>query len=207
MKSGYDSIYLGLIPKLSECDFQESADRLGLECVEGGVQVNFLKREYRITPDGVEPLDGHPVNVNNRSVLLYYLLSKGTGNPENSYILFESIPRVISGLDLQNRLMSTPLERKFGSDYIKFSEAAVKLDGIEEDSQSGKHSWKFDVLPKIPLKVVFYEADNEFPANIQIMLDKTSLKFLEFECLAFMVGCFIRALIKTAEYGDAVSWE
>jgi hypothetical protein len=206
MKGGYDSIYLGLITKLSECDFQASAERLGLEYVDGGIQVCFLKREYRITLDGVEPLDGQPVNVNNRSVLLYYLLSKGTGDPENSYVLFESIPRMISGLDLQNRLMSSPLERKFGNDYVKLTEAAVKLGGIEEDSQSGKHSWKFQVLPKIPLKIVFYEADDEFPANIQIMLDKTSIRFLEFECLAFMVGCFIRALIKTAEHGDVVGW-
>jgi len=29
----------------------------------------------------------------------------------------------------------------------------------------------------------------------------------EFECLAFMVGCYARALIKTAQYGDVVGWE
>ena len=207
MKGGYDSIYLGLITKLSECDFQESADRLGLEYIDGGIQVNFLKRGYRITLDGVEPLDGQPVNVNNRSVLLYYLLSKGQEDPGNSYILFESIPRMISGLGGQNRLMNTPLERYFGNDYVKFSEAAVKLGGIEEESQVGKHLWKFIVLPKVPLKIVFYEADEEFPVNIKIKLDKTALQFLEFECLAFMVGCFVRALINTAQYGDVVGWE
>jgi hypothetical protein len=207
VKRGYDSIYLDLITKLSECDFQESADRLGLEYVDGGVQVCFLKREYRITLDGVEPLDGQPVNVNNRSVLLYYLLSKGQGDPENSFIPFESIPKLISGLDVQSRLMNTPLERYFGNDYGKFSVAAAKLGGIEEESQVGKHLWRFDVLPRIPLKVVFYEADDEFPVSIQIMLDTTALKFLEFECLAFMVGCFVRALHKTAQHGDVAGWE
>ena len=207
MKGGYDSIYLELITKLSECDFQESADRLGLEYVDGGVQVYFLKRKYRITLEGVEPLDGQPVNVNNRSVLLYYLLSKGQGDPENSYVLFESIVRMISGLNAQNRLMNTPLERYFGHDYAKFSEAALKLGGIEEESKGGKLLWRFNVLPKIPLKIIFYEADDEFPVDIQIMLDKTALRFLEFECLAFMVGCFVRALIKTAQYGDVVGWE
>jgi len=204
MKGGYDSIYLGIIPKLSECDFQESAKRLGLEYVNGGIQVCFLKREYRITLDGVETLDGQPFNSNNGSVLLYYLLSKGRGDPENSYVLFESIPRMISGLGFQNRMMSRPLEEKFGNNYIKFSEAAVNLGGIEEESRMGKHLWKFNVLPKIPLKIVFYEADDEFPTNIQIMLDKTAIQFLEFECLAFMVGCFVRALIKTAQFGDVV---
>jgi hypothetical protein len=207
VKGGYDSIYLDLITKLSECDFQESADRLGLEYVDGGVQVCFLKREYGITVDGVEPLDGQPVNVNNRSVLLYYLLSKGQGDPENSYIPFESMPRMIGGIHGQSRLMSAPLERYFDNDYLKFSEAATKLGGIREESQVSKHLWRFDVLPKIPLKIVFYEADDEFPVNIQIMLDKTALQFLEFECLAFMVGCFVRALIKTAQYGDVVGWE
>jgi hypothetical protein len=207
MKGGYDSIYLGLIPKLSECDFQESADRLGLEYIDGGIQVNFLKREYRITFDGVEPLDGQPVNVNNRSVLLYYLLSKGQGDPENSYILFESIPRMLSGLGGQNRLTKPPLERYFGNDYVKFSEAAIILGGFEEESQMGKHLWKFIILPKIPLKIIFYDADEEFPVDIKIMVDKTALQFLEFECLAFMVGCFVRALIKTAQYGDVVGWE
>ena len=103
--------------------------------------------------------------------------------------------------------MNAPLERYFGNDYVKFSEAAVKLGGIEEEPQVGKHQWRFDVLPKIPLKIVFYEADDEFPVEIQLMLDKTALEFLEFECLAFMVGCFVRALIKTAQYGDVVGWE
>jgi hypothetical protein len=204
VRGGYDSIYLRLITKLSECHFQENAERLGLKYVDGAVQVSFLKTEYRITLDGVEPLDGQPVNVNNRSVLLYYILSKGQGDPENSYIPFESIPRMISGLPVQSRLMNTPLERYFGNDYVKFSEAAVKLGGIEEEPQVGKHLWRFEVLPKIPLQIVFYEADDEFPVEIQIMLDKTALQFLEFECLAFLVGCFIRALIKTAKYGDVV---
>jgi hypothetical protein len=207
VNEGYDSIYLELVSKLSELDFQESADRLGLEYENGGVQVSFLKREYRITLEGVKPLDGQSANVNNLSVLLYYLLSKGRGEPENFYIPFESIPRMIGGLHAQSRLMNTPLERYFGNDYVKFSEATAKVGGLEEEPQVGKYLWRFDVLPKIPLQLVFYEADDDFPAEIQIMLDRTAVQFLEFECLAFMVGCFVRALIKTAQYGDVVGWE
>jgi hypothetical protein len=207
LQTGYDSIYFGLVTKLPECDLQEATQRLGLDYVEGGVHVRFLKREYRITLDGVQPLDGLPVDVNIRNVLLYYLLSKGQGEPGDACVPFEAIPRMISGLGFQNRMMTRPLERKFGNDYVKFSEAAVKLGGIEVETQVGKHLWKFNILPKIPLKIVFYEADDEFPTNIQIMLDKTALEFMEFECLAFMVGCFVRALIKTAKYDDVVGWE
>ncbi len=207
MTGGYDSIYSRLIPKLSDCDFKESADRLGFEYVNGGVQVEFLKREYRITRDGVEPLDSQPVNVNIRSVLLYYLLSKGHGEPENSFILFESIPRMITGISGQNQVSNNSLERYFGDDYSRFSEAGAKLGGIEKESQLGKHVWHFDVLPKIPLRVVYYDADDEFPVSIKILLDNTAIQFMEFECLAFMVGSFVRALLKTSNFGDAVGWK
>ena len=106
MKGGYDSIYLGLITKLSGYDFQEAPDRLGLEYVDDSIRVCFLRREYCITLDGVVPLDSKPADVNNYSVLLYYLLSKGRGVPENSYILFESFPAMAGGLNVQNRLMN-----------------------------------------------------------------------------------------------------
>jgi hypothetical protein len=207
VKGGYDSIYGSLVARLPECDFRESAARLGMAYGEGGVQVSFLGRKFRITSSGVEPVDGQPVNVNNRSVLLYYLLSKGHGDPGNDYLLFESIARLASGLNGQSRLMNSPLERYFGNDYTQFSLAAAKLGGIEAEPQPGKHLWRFVVLPKIPVRLVFYEADDEFPVNIQIMLDRTALQFLEFECLAFMVGCFAQALIKTAQYGDVIGWE
>lgn len=202
MTGGYDSIYLGLIPRLADCDFQESAEHLGLDYVDGAVLVNFLNRDYRLTREGVEPLDGRPVHVNNRSVLLYYLLSKGQGDPGNEYVLFENLPRMISGLNLQTRLLNSPLEQYFGNDYLKFSAAAAQLGGRQEESHAGKHRWKFSVLPKIPLEVVYYEADDEFPTDIQIKLAKTALGFLEFECLAFMVGCFVHALIKSGQYAD-----
>lgn len=143
-------------------------------------------------------MDGQPVNVNSRSVLLYYLLSRGQGDPENDYVPFESFARMAGGLHGQSRLMNSPLERYFGNDYPRFNVAAAKLGGIEAESQPGKHLWSFVVLPKIPVMIVFYEADDEFPVTIQVMLDQTALHFLEFECLAFMVGCFTQALIKTA---------
>ncbi len=34
-------------------------------------------------------------------------------------------------------------------------------------ASSGQALWRFDVLPKIPLKLVFYEADDDFPAEFK----------------------------------------
>ena len=195
LPGGYDSIYRGLVARLPGCDLREAADRLGLDYVEGSVRVGFLGRRYRITPDGVQCDDGRPADVNTLSVLPYYLLSEGRGDPEGSYALVEAIPRMVGALGAQTRLMSNPLERHFADSYGAFSEAAARLGGIEGESRAGTHLWQFTVLPKIPVKLVFDEADDDFPVSVQIMLDRTAVQFLEFECLAFMVGCLVRALI------------
>jgi hypothetical protein len=133
-------------------------------------------------------------------VLLYYLLCAGHGDPEGSYVLFEAMPRMVGALGAQSRMMNAPLERHFANSYGTFSAAATRLGGSEEECQAGTHLWKFTVLPKIPVKLAFYEADDEFPVSVEIMLDATALQFLEFECLAFMVGCLVRALIETAPH-------
>jgi hypothetical protein len=207
VNSGYDSIYRGLVARLPQYDLEEAAGRLGLEYVSGAVRVRFLSREYAITRQGVDPLDGHPVNVNIRNVLLYYLYSTGRGDPEDSYILFEAIPRTITGLNSPGHVISAPLARHFGNDRVRFAEAAARLGGTLREATVHEHVWRFTVLPKIRLQAVFHDADDEFPATVQIMLDRAALRFLEFECLAFMTGCLVRALIKTSQYRDVAGWD
>ena len=85
MTSGYEQIYLDLLPRLSQCDLVESARRLGLEVLASGeVSANFCGRTFLISHQGVTPADGQSVNVNFRSVLAHYILSKGRAEPEHS---------------------------------------------------------------------------------------------------------------------------
>lgn len=201
MSSGYEQIYLGLKPELAQCDLAESAHRLGLKLLTSGeVAVEFCGRDYRITREGVNPADGEPVDVNYRSVLAYYILSKGSGEPENSFMPLSRMTGMIDGRNTHDKgLLLKPLIRDFGEHYDAFQRAARRLGGMPEDvSADGGHGWRFQVLPKIPLRLVFYEADDEFPADIQLFLDSSARRFLEFECLAFLTGCFVSALCTSA---------
>jgi len=203
MAGGYDAIYGTLIPRLAGCDFAESAAQLGLELTEeGNIKARFLGRNYLITKDGAEPMDGKPVDINNLSVLLYYVLSKGSGQPRNSFTPLFRLTGVLEGRWGQySDMMMRPLIREFGGNYPRFCRAAAAVGGKCQNESEGRHEWLFRMLPKIPAKVVFYEADEEFPAEIQVFLDETAPMFLDFECLAFLVGCFVKTLIRIAKDG------
>jgi len=208
MRSGYELIYESLLPKLSECDFSEATGRLGLSLrPDGGMSVNFLGREYEITLRGINPTDCKPVDVNNRSVLAYYALSKGVGEPAFSYVPVSSLTGTKIVFSTNLKWMTDSLGKKFSGDYEKFSETIYRLGGVFNGKMnSGGYSWLLEALPKIPVQVVYYDGDDEFPCEVQILFDKNASCFMEFECLAFLEGCIVRALSMTAETGDAAGW-
>ena len=141
MANGYEQIYEGLLPKLMECDLAESAQRLGLVYTGGEARIRFLQREYSISTEGAVPLDGQPVGINNRSVLLYYILSSGAGEPTHDYAPLFRLTGAIAGRNDQNtNLMDESLLRAFRNDYAGFVTAATLLGGICLASEdTGKH--------------------------------------------------------------------
>jgi hypothetical protein len=208
MSSGYEQIYESLIPKLSECDFLEIAERLGLSLQpDGALSVNFLGREYEISSRGVNPTDGKPVDVNNRSVLAYYTLSKGVGEPAFSYVPISCHAGTGIIFSTNIKWMTDPLGKAFSGNYVTFSETMCRLGGVFNGKRkSGGYLWLLKVLPKIPLQIVYNDGDDEFPCEVQILFDKNASLFLEFECLAFLEGCLVKAMIKTAQTGDTAGW-
>ncbi len=208
MSSGYEQIYKSLIPKLWECDFLEVAERLGLSLQpDGALSVNFLGREYEISSRGVNPTDGKPVNVNNRSVLGYYSLSKGVGEPAFSYVPISNLAGTGIKVIPNIKWMTDPLGKTFSGDYGKFSETMCRLGGVFNGKlKSSGYAWLLKALPKILLQVVFYDEEDEFPCEVQILFDENASRFMEFECLAFLEGCLVRAMIMTAKTGDTAGW-
>jgi len=206
MSVGYEQIYESLIPKLSECNLLEAAERLGLSPLQDcTLSVNFLGREYEISSRGINPTDGMPVNVNNRSVLAYYTLSPGVGEPAFSYVPISNFAGL--GLFSNIKWMTDPLGKTFSGDYVTFSETMCRLGGVFDGKlRSGRYSWLLKALPNIPLQIIYNEGDDEYPCEVQILFDKNAARFMEFECLAFLKGCLVRALIMTAKTGDTAGW-
>jgi hypothetical protein len=198
MGNGYERIYHTILPKLGECDILQNGVRLGAEPVEGGVRVCFLGRNFIIGKEGVEPEDKLDASVNSLSVLIYYITSNGAGDFSYDFAPLNRLAGMIDGqTSLTNGTMSVPLIREFGEHYDRFAMAVARLGGVEQAaSDSGKHIWRLLALPKILTEIIFYEADDEFPADIQIMLDRTAPRFLDFECLAVMTGAMINELIR-----------
>ncbi|GHV54816.1 hypothetical protein FACS1894216_15600 [Synergistales bacterium] len=196
MATGYENIYASLLPRLSERDIAESAARLGLDMTEQGARVIFLRREYIISGKGVEPTDGEPTDVNNRSVLTHYILSDSAGDPSDEFV---QLGRLVGSLDGQYNQSDEAsigiMVKEFGTDNEKLDAAVARLGGSKLPvSGKGKHVWALKPLPKIPMRIVKYDADDEFPVDIQLLFDKTAPRYLNTETLGYLARNLVLAL-------------
>jgi hypothetical protein len=205
MKKGYEQTYEWVVNLLKDCDLSEAARRLDIPALsERELRLDFIGAVYSITHEGVELVSskysmpdterGVELDYNTRSVLGYYVLSEADCNPVNDYCTLGYFSGGVFGGRADNKpnWMTQALRDAYGADYKKF-EAAARDIGMRFEAQrkAGQYTWSYNLLPKIPVKVIYYEGDEDFPTDIQILFDKTAIVFFKFEPLAALQSCFI----------------
>jgi hypothetical protein len=184
---------------LSRQDVAAQAAALGLTLDPAGRAVaDFLGRRYLISASGVESADGKPVTVDAQSVLAHYLSSQGRGELALEFVPIGRLTgiNVTGGSPSEN--LSKPLGDLFGERYDLFAKVAPKVGGRALGlSPSGAQAWEFG-LPKVPVRVEFFEADEEFGAEIKVLFDRSANRFVSYECLELLTMCLVVDLLMAA---------
>jgi hypothetical protein len=206
MEKGYIKTYNWVVGLLNNCDFSDSAKRLGLEQISASaVLINFFDRVYKISKDNIElikqktiwTVDSEGYEFDLKSVLGYYVLSEANLEPAHEYC---ALAQFSGGVFRENLgLNNNKFMDAFGN-YKKFEEA-MNILGMEyeEGSRDGKYIWNYKILPKMPIKLIFYEGDDEFPSKMQILFDKTAIKIYKFEPLAVLHGCIFQTIVSVGK--------
>jgi hypothetical protein len=196
---GYHQIYQDLNKNLAKADIAHSAANLGLVLnQEGEAEVPFLGRKYLISKNGVRLSGGGRFPEPVGSVLAHYVLQGRRSEPAGDFVPLSKLagPIFKQGSYSQDAL-EFPLLKRFEGRVPELVVAAESLGGrIGGESGLGSVSLIFELFPKIPLKLIFYDRDDEFPARITLLYDRQATHFVEFEFLAVSVTLFVQALSK-----------
>jgi hypothetical protein len=164
---------------------------------DGRYQVSFLGAIYHVHwPDSttVKVATQEPADIATQILLLHYLLTADGTPMASKWIAFRNLPGGL-GYDaaFQGRA-NLRLARAFGSDKRAFEAAARSLGG--ESLAFGDASYLFRALPRVWLAVVLHLADEEFPANANVLFDAAASHYLPTEDLAVLGGMVAGRLVK-----------
>jgi len=177
----------------------EAAERAGVRFEEGTFQIPLFGSGYQVDwPSATvrRAANLEEADVATRILILHYLLTADGTPLADKWIAFRSLPGGL-GYDAAFRgRANLRLERAFGSNRSAFEAAAQSLGG--ERLAFGDASYSFRVLPRVWLAVVLHLADDEFPANANVLFDGAAGNYLPTEDLAVLAGMLAGRLIKAA---------
>ncbi|MEW5911484.1 MAG: DUF3786 domain-containing protein [Thermodesulfobacteriota bacterium] len=180
----YEKVYAGLVARLAAAPLAAHAADLGLAWQDGAALAPLLGRDFLVGPQGVRAVDGSPVPVTHRIVLAWYLLRQGRGEPAGRFVPYRELP---GGADFARYLAQAVegrLAQGFAGRLPALVKAAQALSGRVSAQAAHDVTLDFMALPKLPLRLKFYDADEEFPAEAKLFYDLTAPNILDLECLA-----------------------
>jgi len=194
---GYRRIYQDLTGRLATADIASGAGNLGLVLNNSGeVEVLFLGRKYRVSPKGITVSGGGKVLNTLGSVIIQYILTGSRSETAWRFVTLSELagPLFTEGAYTHDALES-PLIKRFKGRMPELMTAAESLGGwLGGKAGLGGVSLIFELLPKIPVQLIFYDSDAEFPARARLLCDLNATHFLEFEFMAVLVTIFVQEL-------------
>jgi hypothetical protein len=169
--SGLERLWL----KLASEDPEALCARSGVAFRDGRYVVPFLDRQYLVEVDSRRISgprgDGLPDDQEFRLLILGYLTHAQGGRAAGTWVSERQLPGGSLFFQGPHALPLAPLVRHFGRDGEAFRKIGVRLGGQPLDF--GDVGFAFQALPLVPLAVLLWIADEEFPARAGMLFDPT----------------------------------
>jgi hypothetical protein len=183
----FEKVYRDYLAQVSGLNLTGKEDLLGIRIEKDGIGVPLFRREYRVTYSGITDADGNqPLHAISVLLCRYLILCPETeprdGKEWVSYKDFMDATPFVSGF-VNNT--EKAIAKHFTGKVKVLEDACRELGGVHaSDGLSYDLAMKVFSLPKIPLYLLFNDADDEFPAECRVLFERRAEKYLDMECLA-----------------------
>jgi len=143
---------------------------------EKGFLLPFLNQTFQILPKtrSIVPLYAHAPKIKSFEldlIILTYLLRAQAMDLSGKMVNEKQIPGGETFFRGPHSLNTRPVEELFGEDREAFLSAGRRLNGKVRNF--GDAAICLPVLPRVPVTLILWEKDDEFPAEIKVNFDST----------------------------------
>jgi len=164
---------------------------------EGEFRLPFWGREVILSfPDfsGKYTDNEAALNAFDLTMLAYYFSVSDGASMAGEWIAFNQIPGGLFYAQAFQGYSGDELAKAFGNDAEAFMDANEKLEGRREFF--GNLAYSYQVLPRVPIMVVCWLGDEDFPPSYRILFDANAHHHLVTDAYAILGSHLARRLIK-----------
>jgi len=189
--------------KMAEIPFDDIIRQSGFERIDNNrFRVPFLDRVYSVRyPDFSFQDDREPekeIPLQEQVLILHYL--QGSARHQaltGKWIAYREISGASFYFAAFVKRAIDPLKKVFGQDIDRFIRAVERLGG-GKTIEPGDAGVEFSVFPHVPLQLILYAGDDEFPPEASILFDQNIGALLSPEDVAWLAGMVVYRLMALA---------
>ncbi|UCF94412.1 MAG: DUF3786 domain-containing protein [Desulfobacterales bacterium] len=192
------------VEALSQESFDRVLKRSGFKTADTqSFHVPFLNRTYRVGYPTFEFEDetdaGREVPLQEQVLILHFMMARGVRPVTGHWISYREIPGASFYYSAFVKRAIEPLKKVFGQNLAGLSEAAAQLNG--EAIEAGDGGFEFHPLPNVPLQLILWIGDDEFPPEANILFDQNIENIFTPEDVAWLAGMVVYRLIALCPRG------
>jgi hypothetical protein len=155
-----------------------------------GYEIGFLDAHYLVDPQAeriteLSPLPGRVLTEEFQILLIRYLVAPNGGPPDGRDISEKDLPGGVTFFQGPHALHVKPLVRLYGEDPEAFEARGRELAAVPVPY--GDKAMRFLPFPYMPVTYVLWRADEEFPAAVTVLFDKSIPRWFELDMIFTLV--------------------
>ncbi|MEW6111059.1 MAG: DUF3786 domain-containing protein [Thermodesulfobacteriota bacterium] len=180
------------------------AEILGREGVKeaiagSGYEVAFLDALYRVDPIAqqiveISPKPDRPLTEEFQILLIRYLVAPNGGPVDHVDASEKDFPGGVTFFQGPHALHVRPIVRRYGRDPEAFEARGRELAGVPVPY--GDKAIRFEPFPQIPVTYVLWKADDEFPASVSVLFDKSIARWFELDMIFTLVWVLTERILE-----------
>lgn len=164
-----------------------------------GYEVAFLNALYLVDPVGerimeLAPNPSRPLAEEFQILLIRYLVAENGGPVSGVDVSEKDLPGGVTFFQGPHALHVAPLIEAYGENPEALVARGAELGA--EPVAHGDKALRFLPFPKIPVTYVLWKADDEFPASMSVLFDKSITRWFQLDMIFTVVLVLTERIVR-----------
>jgi hypothetical protein len=191
----YEQVSKLLEEEAVSLDFREAAERTGGAYIPDGgkeaIRIRMTDQIYELRKAGLFENGSYCKDVWAKIIIYDYVRRKGGSPLTGERVTLGHFPRTATHVKTFQDNAEKKIAERFKNSLDELKKSCVERGGEEtEGNVKTDYSCRFELLPRVPLYLSFWMADEEFDAECKLLFDSSAEDYIDIEYLANLLERF-----------------
>lgn len=196
---GYECVAEEIEKEAVSIDFGQAAEVIGGAYVSSGgkeaIRLKMINRTYELSKEGLLENGICSGDTWARIIICDYVRRRATKHHTGECIGLGHFPHTASHVKAFQSNAERKIAGMFKNNANRLIQRCAELGGAEAPNNlMADYSFRFNLLPNVPLFLFLWSADEEFEADCKLLFDSSAEAHIDIEYLANLVERFTAAL-------------